>query len=267
MSAELFPAEFFAVLAALARRPAAEGVGVASAPRPGSGRLGFEHRPYAPGDEPRWIDWRASARAGAPLVRRREEDRGGEWLLVLDRSASLCPRHSRRDEDQRRLALALGWLALEAGATLRVAAGGGPPQLFRGRERRAALQSFLAELPEPSGVEDAEILLRAEHTLVLTDPWGSVPQGARGQLAVVTLILPEEDEPPPGGWVVEDVESRESLSVALDRSRFSRAWEHYLERRRQACLEQRIHTVELRCGQPGDSAAAILHAAEEAGLV
>ena len=42
-----------------------------------------------PGDDPRRVDWRASARARHPLVRRYRDERAGEWLICLDRSASM----------------------------------------------------------------------------------------------------------------------------------------------------------------------------------
>jgi uncharacterized protein (DUF58 family) len=48
-----------------------------------------EHRPLGPGDDPRRIDWRASARSRHPLVRRYRDERAGEWLICLDRSASM----------------------------------------------------------------------------------------------------------------------------------------------------------------------------------
>ena len=49
----------------------------------------LEHRPLMPGDDPRHVDWRASARSRSPLVRRYRDERAGEWLILLDRSASM----------------------------------------------------------------------------------------------------------------------------------------------------------------------------------
>lgn len=54
-----------------------------------SGQDFIDHRPYTPGDDPRGIDWRASARRREPVVRRYRDERAGEWLLALDRSASM----------------------------------------------------------------------------------------------------------------------------------------------------------------------------------
>lgn len=48
-----------------------------------------EHRRIQPGDDPRSIDWRASARSRHLLVRRYRDERAASWLLLLDCSASM----------------------------------------------------------------------------------------------------------------------------------------------------------------------------------
>ena len=45
-------------------------------------------RPYTPGDDVRTIDWRVTARAGTPFVRRYTEERELTLLFVVDHSAS-----------------------------------------------------------------------------------------------------------------------------------------------------------------------------------
>jgi uncharacterized protein (DUF58 family) len=49
----------------------------------------MEHRRLMPGDDPRHVDWRASARHRSLLVRRYRDERAGQWTLCLDRSASM----------------------------------------------------------------------------------------------------------------------------------------------------------------------------------
>lgn len=49
----------------------------------------LEHRTLMPGDDPRHVDWRASARSRQPVVRRFRDERSGEWWIFLDRSASM----------------------------------------------------------------------------------------------------------------------------------------------------------------------------------
>ncbi len=47
-----------------------------------------EHRAYVPGDDPRWIDWRATARSGSLKVKVFEEETNLVAYIALDASAS-----------------------------------------------------------------------------------------------------------------------------------------------------------------------------------
>jgi uncharacterized protein (DUF58 family) len=49
----------------------------------------LEHRAFVAGDDPRRIDWRASARRQEPVVRRYRDQHASDWLIALDRSASM----------------------------------------------------------------------------------------------------------------------------------------------------------------------------------
>ncbi len=55
----------------------------------GASAVFAEHHAYRPGDEPRWIDWRASARADRVVVRRFEQESRLRAELLLDVSASM----------------------------------------------------------------------------------------------------------------------------------------------------------------------------------
>ncbi|TAH38652.1 MAG: DUF58 domain-containing protein [Planctomycetota bacterium] len=275
----LFPPEFFRALERCSRARALPGAGRAAAARRGSTSPGFERARYATGDALAAVDWRASARRDTLLVRLREEERGGELCLVLDRSASLQPGQPRRDQDQRRLALALGWLRLEAGGSVRLHAGS-PPLQFSGFERRSALQEALRALPAPQGSDAppaAAAARGARRVLVLTDPWCGEPTwsflatAARrcAQTACVSLILPEEDTPPQAALDVTAVEGGGSLRADLDAGReaYARRWEAWLAQRRARAAACGARLVEVRCGRAGASAAHILETAGRAGLV
>lgn len=59
-------------------------LGVRSLRRRG-GMTDFESlRDYAPGDDPRTLDWKASARRGRPIVRQFQVERGQELILLVD---------------------------------------------------------------------------------------------------------------------------------------------------------------------------------------
>jgi uncharacterized protein (DUF58 family) len=82
--------------------------------RPGSGTELLDFRPYTAGDELRRVNWRLSARSHWPQVRTDRDESGGEWLLCLDRSASMGT-----DHETWQLALdltaAYAWLLLASG--------------------------------------------------------------------------------------------------------------------------------------------------------
>jgi uncharacterized protein (DUF58 family) len=95
-------------------------------------------RPYEPGDELRDIDWRATARAGEPMVKRSFAERRHTVLFVVDTSAAMRAR-ARDENSKKQLAI----LAVGALATLAVRHGD-DVQLMYAREgvaRRMAPRS------------------------------------------------------------------------------------------------------------------------------
>lgn len=83
--------------------PLHAGEGTLRSRRSGPGPDFLDLQPYAPGDDARGVDWRASARRGRPLVRRRHDASSSEWHVCLDASASMGP----ADGDKWTLALQL----------------------------------------------------------------------------------------------------------------------------------------------------------------
>jgi uncharacterized protein (DUF58 family) len=55
-----------------------------------------EFKPYVPGDDLRFLDWRVYARSGKPFVRRFEAETELEHLLILDATASMAWRFEER---------------------------------------------------------------------------------------------------------------------------------------------------------------------------
>jgi len=85
-----------AVLAALGRlelvaRWAVDGFiqGLHRSPRKGFSVEFAEHRPYMPGDDLRYLDWRIAARADRWVVKQFEEETNARAMIVLDVSASM----------------------------------------------------------------------------------------------------------------------------------------------------------------------------------
>ncbi len=57
--------------------------------RAGNGGEFLDYRPYLPGDDLRAVDWRASLRCREWQVRRYQDEASADWMICLDRSASM----------------------------------------------------------------------------------------------------------------------------------------------------------------------------------
>jgi uncharacterized protein (DUF58 family) len=86
--------------------------------RKGTGGEFADHRSYAPGDDPRYVDWAAYARHGDLVVKTFESLENVNLLLCVDRSASMVGAKAR---EARRLAAALGHVALRRRDALELA--------------------------------------------------------------------------------------------------------------------------------------------------
>jgi uncharacterized protein (DUF58 family) len=255
---ELLDAAFVRELELLRRRLAVAvrsgELGDRSAPRRGSSAEFLEHRPYAPGDDLRRIDWLAYARVGQPVTKlfRSEEDIAVR--LLLDASASLDHGEPKKFDVARRLAAAIGYMALAGSqrAQVLVAREGAEGEATRGLERvhaarrgKSALGSLLRELEGTAPRGRADLVRAIEMTLqratrpgllvVLSDfldpgPVTRALTQARAAGHVVTLVqVLSRDELEPqieGDFSLEDAETGTSLEVAIDAS----AVEAYLAR-------------------------------------
>lgn len=109
------------------------------ATRPGlTGRLRapaaelVDHRPYQPGDDPRYLDWRLLARLRRPFVRQGEARRAGAVAVAVDCSASMG--FDRKFDVAVEVATSLAYLALEGEARLSLhLLGGATVAMGRGR--------------------------------------------------------------------------------------------------------------------------------------
>lgn len=195
-----------------------------------------EHRPYAPGDDVRRIDWAAFARTDEPVVKtfRLEED--VVVRLVCDTSASLGLGTPPKLDAGKRTAAALGYLALASSERvgLVVAESGSavvrPP--VRGRAALPALLQRLEALRASGGTDlgksiDALVrgVARPGWLVVLSDFLDPGPfLGALGRAAsaghdVALVHLVSKDELSPsfeGDLALEDAETGALVEVTVD---------------------------------------------------
>lgn len=243
----LLDAAFMRRLESLRRRLASEtrsgGSGEGAAPRRGSGAEFREHRAYVPGDDPRRVDWMATARSGEPLVKlyRAEEDR--VLRLVVDGSASLGFGTPPKLDTARRLAAALAYLALSGSERAQVflargaERGSGLDAAGPARRGRKAFPELCRELEaiRAGGTTDLaraiESVLarsaRAGMLVVLSDFFDPNPpftalahaRAAGHDVFLIQILDSEELEPPlDGDYSLEDSETGARIDVTADQA-------------------------------------------------
>jgi uncharacterized protein (DUF58 family) len=225
-----------------------------------------EHRPYAPGDDLRRIDWLAFARSGVPVVKTFRAEEDVVVRLLLDASASLDFGNPRKIEVCRRLAAALAYLALSDSERVQVLVTGGDETrglaaVGEPRRGQGALHRVLRELShiEARGRASLPAALRAvsERALrpgllvVLSDfldpgPVTEELSRLRAQghsLALVQVLSRMELQPDfEGDLALVDSETQAELSVTMDAS----AVEAYLAR--MAGLVEELRAVARKLG-------------------
>lgn len=213
-----------------------------------------EHRPYAPGDDPRRIDWAAYARTGEPVLKvfRSEEDIIAR--IVCDVSASLEHGEPRKIDVARRIAAAIGYLTLSrseraqlllASDTVKESAPargrGGVPVLLRRLEaieargktdlaravdhvlRRSSRPGLLALISD--FLDDGPVLSALGRAVA-----------AGHDVVLVQVVAPDELAPDfEGDWALEDAETGAVVQVTMD----ARAIEAYVLRFAGLCEELR----------------------------
>jgi uncharacterized protein (DUF58 family) len=214
-----------------------------------------EHRPYAPGDDMRRIDWAAYARSGEPYVKvfRAEEDVVAR--LLFDTSASLGFGTPPKIDVARRIAAAIGYMALaESERAQLVVTAGSVTRDHTPARGRGGLPNLLRSLDEiePAGetnlVHGINTVLRkcrrAGMLVVLSDFFDSTPvlsELSRAAIAghdviLVQVVAPEEAAPHyEGDWTLEDIETGELIELTMDAASI----EAYQQRFAGLCAELR----------------------------
>lgn len=115
-----------------------------------------DHRMYAPGDDVRFVDWKASARQEHVYIRQGEQQKEARIYLLIDLSASMRWGEPPKSNAALALAAALGYLALGSGDRLVVEpvfdrslnrAGPKPLGPISGKGQFAGLLNYLRSLP------------------------------------------------------------------------------------------------------------------------
>ncbi len=246
----LLDATFARELEALRRRMevrARSGSGGDHLARKRGGNAEFqEHRPYYPGDDLRRIDWLAFARTGEPMFKLFRSEEDVVVRLVVDASLSLDMGEPTKLEVAKKLAAAIGYMALAGSERTQVlAAGNGLSHVSEPTRGRATLPKLLRELDRitPNGGTDLaraieQTVMRAPRPgmlVILSDFMDSGPfdaavsraAAAGHDVAMVQVLAREEIEPRyDGDFALEDAETGAIVEVTMDAA----AIEAYLAR-------------------------------------
>ncbi len=245
----LFPTDFLARLAALrwdSRRAGERAGGSVLGSRPAAS--GFEirgFRPYAPGDDPRGIDWAALARWDEAVVRQFGDAASRELVVLLDRSPSMRFGTPSKEVLARRLAGAFGAMAISAGRRARLAGEGAAAADARGwLAIVAGARATESLLPREAADELAQGGRR--EWILLTDRYDVEALSAamdrarrRGDPMTLVATLSRGDvEPPASSTDVVDAETGEArwyttadaAEFRRRRDAFEEAWEARCQR-------------------------------------
>lgn len=212
--------------------------GERQSPRRGRSVEFADFRPYAPGDDVRQIDWRAYARLERVFLKLFVEEEDACVHLVVDRSRSMAWGRPPKLDAARRIAAALGYVALAgpdsvapAGVAIGGTPGRGDGQPLRGRAAVPRLLAGLDALQAGGGTDLVASLrryaaaARRPGPLVLlsdlSDPrWqsGLAAAHAAGYLLTVVHILSPDEVAPPleGDLALVDDETGETVEVTVD---------------------------------------------------
>lgn len=236
-----------------------------------------ESRVYQPGDDPRNMDWRVTARAGTPHVKLfREERERPVWLLV-DQGASMRfgTRVAFKSVIAARVAALLGWSAVDRMDRV----GGLVFDEARHLERRpaartAGLLPLLERLSESTapggrgygsladaGAHLARLVRPGSLVAVISDfagvgldtgPW--IAELAAGKELMLVLVHDplEAAAPPPGLYPVSDGRHRGVLDLTgrPSRERYNRRFQERLEILERLARRNRAHLLRLATTDP-----------------
>ena len=265
-----------------------------------------DYRDYTRGDDLRSVDWNIYARLGRPFVKLFEEEEDLAVHILLDGSGSMDwggegDKETRKQGDEgrdankwvyaRRLAAALGYVALASGDRLTVTSLSAQLAIrnsqfgpVRGRGHTLRLFEWLEGL-EASGATDLNGSLRGYAitggrpglVVLISDllsPAGYVEGltalAARGhEVALIHLLSPDEVEPPLGGDLrLLDVETGDPQEVTIDggmRALYRRRLAGWRDEIRATCRARDVHYVPVETDTPFDRV--VLYDLRRVGLV
>ena len=255
---------------ALSSRAVSRQSGERSSREPGQSVEFHDFRPYQPGDELRYVDWRVYARTGRLYTRLYQAERAVKLHLVLDNSASMSIGLKARYA--RTLVQLLSYVAQRDAPTQVHLLGGGRSRQLQGPAGMRETWRFVEEAPVVSG-EEAGALGALKRfalglpsqrgsglALVVSDLFEDAPirpaltaLKARGMDIAFLQVVAAEDLEPPGGLLeLNELESGGRLPAGPEETKaYREEVQRYLERTRNAVLRAGFRHLLLRSPASG----------------
>ncbi|MFI5297081.1 MAG: DUF58 domain-containing protein [Polyangiales bacterium] len=261
----------------LSLRTATDGQGSRLSRRRGQSPEFVDHRAYSPGDDPRRLDWNVFARTDQAVIKRYRAEEESAVRIAIDASPSMHFGDPDKLTLARKLAAAIGYLALVEGERTQVGAVGRTHVEWstsnRGRGRFGFLARTILGIEAEAASTDAttvesrvaELLKRAGRagTLVLIgdaiDPTGDLDAWPRAirrsrslghDVRMVQILAPEEIDPPwEGDLSLVDAEDDRVVDVTFDasaRREYAARLEALVNALREACRSAKATYVRAR---------------------
>ncbi|QDU67287.1 DUF58 domain-containing protein [Engelhardtia mirabilis] len=235
----------------------------------GAGEEWAGFRPYRPGDDPRQLDWNLLARLDRPFTRITRREVSEQWVLLVDRSASMGVGEPGKLQASAELAAALVGLGLRRGARVTLLASGRPERRL---SRRTDLADGLAWLEALTAGGDegfgpglrSEPVRRAGRVVAIGDLADAsaralmeLSRGGR-EVLLAQVLAPHELDPPlgPVRWVCP--ETGEALELAVDsnlRAEYERELNRELEGWRARCAVHGVRYLATSSARPFEDVA------------
>jgi len=239
--------------------------GAHASPRRGTSLDFADYRTYQPGDDFRAIDWSIYSRLDRLFIRQYAEEEDLTVHILLDTSGSMSFGTPPKIDYARKLAAALGYVGIgsldRVGISTFAAGLGGALAPRRGKGQLFHLLDYMSGLRAGSGTDIARSLedyaLRSRNpglAIVITDLLGVPLDGYRRGLSalrfhefdivLVHVLDREEIAPSEEGYLrLSDIETRQSLAIAVDRSlleTYRRRLAAFFDSVESFCLKSRI---------------------------
>jgi uncharacterized protein (DUF58 family) len=196
----------------------------------------LEHRPYAPGDDLRRIDWAAYARTDEPVLKVHRAEEDVVVRILCDASESMALGAPRKIDFARKIAAATGYLALSRSERAQLFVGADGLRAERSPSRgRGGLAALLRGIDavETGGTTNLaraiEAVVRRSRRpgllVVVSDFLDGGPvvdalssaRSAGHDVALVLVLAPEEEHPAlEGDLELEDAETGELVTITAD---------------------------------------------------